>query len=157
MPVSLRHSLYRSYYDKEEGIGYSMMRIPIGGTDFDLKPWAYNEFPENDKQLSNFTQLDDRDLHRIDQINNLKKVAGIDEIKFVGSAWSPPKWMKTNNAWSGYGSLKEEYYDTWANYHLKYLNLMAAKNIKYWAITTGNEPLNGVIGWFFIHFMSLGL
>ena len=33
---------------------------------------------------------------------------------------------------------------------------MLAKNITIWAISTGNEPLNGVIGWLFVHFMSLG-
>lgn len=25
-----------------------------------------------------------------------------------------------------------------------------------WAISTGNEPLNGVVGFFFVHFMSMG-
>lgn len=33
---------------------------------------------------------------------------------------------------------------------------MAGKGINFWAFSTGNEPLNGIIGWFFIHFMSLG-
>lgn len=84
MPISLRHSLYRSYYAQDEGMGYTMMRIPIGGCDFDLEPWAYNENPAGDIRLDNFTHLDARDLHRIDQINELKQVANIDEIKFVG-------------------------------------------------------------------------
>lgn len=38
----------------------------------------------------------------------------------------------------------------------RFLELMFAKNITLWAISTGNEPLNGVIGWLFVHFMSLG-
>lgn len=42
-----------------------MTRIPIGGCDFDLSPWAYNELPVNDIYLSNFTQLDKRDLDRV--------------------------------------------------------------------------------------------
>lgn len=33
---------------------------------------------------------------------------------------------------------------------------MNEQGIRFWAITTGNEPLNGVIGWVFVHFMSLG-
>lgn len=156
MPMSLRHAFYRNYYAKDEGIGYTMMRIPIGGCDFDFEPWAYNESPTNDIKLENFTRLDKRDVDRIEQINELKKVAQIDEIKLMGAAWSPPKWMKSNNKWTGYSHLKTEYYQTWAEYHLQYLRLMAAQNMDYWAISTGNEPLNGVIGWFFIHFMSLG-
>lgn len=157
MPTSLRHAFYRNYYNQDEGIGYTMMRIPIGGCDFDFEPWAYNESPMNDIKLQNFTRLDKRDLDRIEQINELKSVAQIDEIKLMGVAWSPPKWMKSNNDWTGFSSLKPEYYRTWAEYHLQYLRLMAARNISYWGISTGNEPLNGVIGWWFVHFMSLGL
>lgn len=157
MSTTLRHALYRNYYSQDEGIGYSMIRMPIGGCDFDLEPWAYNEYPENDKKLSSFTRLDTRDLKRNEQITDIKQVAKIDDIKIIGTAWSPPKWMKTNDAWSGFNSLRSEYYQTWADYHLQYLRLMAAENITFWGLSTGNEPLNGVIGWFFIHFMSLGL
>lgn len=45
---------------------------------------------------------------------------------------------------------------TWAEYHVRYLRLMDAQNVHFWAITTGNEPLNGIVGWVFVHFMSLG-
>lgn len=43
-----------------------------------------------------------------------------------------------------------------ADYHVKYLELMSEKNFSFWAISTGNEPLNGVIGPEFVRFMSLG-
>lgn len=42
-----------------------MTRIPIGSSDFDLAPWAYNERPVNDMNLSNFTRLDKRDEQRV--------------------------------------------------------------------------------------------
>lgn len=156
MSTILRQTLYNNYYSQNDGISYTMMRIPIGGCDFDLEPWAYNENPQNDRTLSNFTCLDDRDSHRIEQINELKRITKNENIKLIGAAWSPPRWMKTNNAWTGLGTLKTEFYQTWADYHLQFLRLMAEKNVHFWAISTGNEPLNGVIGWFFIHFMSLG-
>lgn len=35
----------------------NMMRIPIGGTDFDKEPWTYAEYPIGDTTLSNFTTL----------------------------------------------------------------------------------------------------
>lgn len=40
--------------------------------------------------------------------------------------------------------------------HCRFLQLMRDKNMPIWAISTGNEPLNAVIGWIFVHFMSLG-
>lgn len=152
----LRRHVYRSYFSKKTGIGYSMMRMSIGGCDFDLEPWAYNESPEHDPQLSSFNKLDKRDLEKIDQINELKKVSENADIKFVGAAWSPPPWMKTNGDWTGFSALRDEYYQTWADYHLRFLELMSEKNLTFWAISTGNEPLNGVIMQNFVHFMSLG-
>ncbi|XP_037943788.1 lysosomal acid glucosylceramidase-like [Teleopsis dalmanni] len=153
--TELQDHMYRSYF-AESGIGYNMLRTSIGGCDFDLEPWAYNEQPENDKNLSNFTKLDKRDEQKIEQIKRLKTISGFHDIKIMAAAWSPPKWMKSNNNWTGFSYLLPEFYQTWANYHLKFIELMHAKNLTIWAISTGNEPLNGVIGWFFVHFMSLG-
>lgn len=134
----------------------NIIRTPIGGCDFDLSPWAYNEFPENDASLSNFTQLDPRDVEKVVLLKKLMTDSNNFDIKFLGSAWSPPKWMKTNNDWTGFSSLKDEFYQTWADYHLKFLELMHQSGINFWAITTGNEPLNGVSAFLFIKFMSLG-
>lgn len=156
--------------------------MSIGGSDFDLRPWAYNEQPNNDQLLSNFTSLDPRDLQKVEQLKHLKKVAQLQELKIMAVAWSAPPWMKTNNRWTGFGQLRSQYYQTWADYHLKwvhheqqgelsktifmlinvphsfrrFLELMQAINMPVWAISTGNEPLNGVVGFFFVHFMSMG-
>jgi len=35
---------------------------------------------------------------------------GPDELYLTGAAWSSPRWMKTSNSYSGFGLLKEEYY-----------------------------------------------
>lgn len=144
LPESLQQSIYKSYFSEKIGIGFIMLRIPIGGCDFDLQPWAYNELPIDDKKLSNFTQLDLRDLEKVKQIKEMMKISENNEIKLMGVAWSPPKWMKQNNAWNGWSFLKPEFYQTWARYHLKYLKLMKEQGFDYWAISTGNEPLNGI-------------
>lgn len=157
LPQNLVDMVYNSYYSKEYGIGFNMMRIPIGGCDFDLAPWAYNEEPHNDKKLSNFYKLDQRDVEKVEQIKRLMEITDNNQIKFVGAAWSPPPWMKTNEDWSGLGYLKHEFYQTWADYHVRFLQLMNEVGLKFWAISTGNEPLNGTpLGALFIKFMSLG-
>lgn len=50
--------------------------------------------------------------------------------------------MKTKDSWSGEdgNQLKSEYYQTWADYHLKWFNLMDSVGLSIWAISTGNEP-----------------
>lgn len=65
LPQSLQDSIYESYYSATKGLGYTITRVPIGGCDFDLAPWAYNESPVNDKKLSNFTQLNKHDMDRV--------------------------------------------------------------------------------------------
>ncbi|XP_001994836.2 lysosomal acid glucosylceramidase [Drosophila grimshawi] len=155
LPTDLQDHIYRSYFH-QDGIGYNSVRMSIGGSDFDLQPWAYNELPRNDHSLSNFTTLDSRDLQKIEQLKRLKSVGRLNDLKIMAAAWSAPTWMKSNDRWTGFGQLKSEYYQTWAEYHLKFLELMQSKNMSVWAISTGNEPLNGVIGFFFVHFMSMG-
>lgn len=44
-----------------------------------------------------------------------------ERIDIVATTWSPAKWMKTNNDYSGVSMLKQEYYQTYADYHLKYV------------------------------------
>ena len=47
------------------------------------------------------------------------------EIKLFGSPWSPPAWMKTNHKFNESGSLRGEvggdYYQTWANYFVRFV------------------------------------
>lgn len=152
----LKANVFKSYFSKKQGNAFNMIRTPIGGCDFDLEPWAYNEVPENDAKLTNFTKLDPRDDQKVSDIKQLMQVSNNSDIKIIGSAWSPPRWMKTNNAWTGLSALKSDYYQAWADYHVRYLELMHQNDIKFWAITTGNEPLNGVSAFLFIKFMSLG-
>lgn len=153
---NLKKSILESYFSKEKGLGFTFLRTSIGGCDFDLQPWAYNELPEHDASLTNFTQLDKRDLLKISIINEIKSILKTDDLKIVAAAWSPPKWMKTNNRWTGFSALKSEYYETWADYHIRFLKLMKQANAPIWAISTGNEPMDGVFLVPFVKFMSLG-
>lgn len=143
---NLQRCLFRSYFSHSDGMAYSYLRIPIGGSDFDFTPWAYNEYPENDAKLSNFTKLDPRDLERNAQLKDLKSIAKNPSIKLLAAAWGPPKWMKFNNEWKGGedSQLKPKYYQTWAEYHLKWLRLMDKDGLQIWAMSTGNEPKSAI-------------
>lgn len=50
--------MFRSYYSKT-GIEYNLGRVPIGGTDFSINPYTYDD-GEPDPQLKRFnlTQAD---------------------------------------------------------------------------------------------------
>jgi glucosylceramidase len=72
----------------------------------------------------------------------MKQILAINPaIKILGSPWSPPAWMKTNNDTRG-GRLKPEYYSVYAKYLVKYIQGMKAQGIPIDAITIQNEPLH---------------
>lgn len=141
----LQQCFYNSYFAIDEGLRYTLMRIPIGCSDFDIEKWAYNLTPENDKKLSNFTQLSRQDRLRNQQIKQLKSASGNGNLQIIGCAWSPPPWMKSKNQWNGRtdNQLKPEYYQTWANYLTRWARLMIQDGIPIWGLSTGNEPLYG--------------
>ncbi|WP_374163132.1 glycoside hydrolase family 30 beta sandwich domain-containing protein [Arcticibacter sp. MXS-1] len=123
-----------------KNIGISYLRISIGASDLDEKPFSYNDLPEGetDPQLKKFSLDPDRKY----LIPLLKEILAINpEIKILGSPWSPPAWMKTNNHTKG-GSLKPEYYPSYAQYFVKYIQGMKAEGIKIDAVTVQNEPLH---------------
>jgi glucosylceramidase len=53
-------------------------------------------------------------------------------VKFFGSSWSGPAWLKTNEKLFGKGTLKEgtgsKTWKTYANYLLKYKNFLILQN-----------------------------
>lgn len=52
--------------------------------------------------------------------------------------------MKTNGEWGGISFLKQNYYQIWANYYVKFFEEYAKHNISFWGVTTQNEPSNGL-------------
>ncbi len=121
-------------------IGVSYLRISIGASDLDAVPFSYNDLPigETDVELNKFSINEDMK----NLIPVLKEIIAINpSIKIMGSPWSPPVWMKTNQSSKG-GSLNPKYYDVYAKYFVKYVKAMAAEGITIDAITVQNEPLH---------------
>ncbi|XP_031621874.1 lysosomal acid glucosylceramidase-like [Contarinia nasturtii] len=138
----LRRCFFKSYFSHTIGAAYTLLRIPIGGSDFDTEPWAYNMYPENDTNLSNFTRLNHRDIRRNAQIKEMMCVSKNQDVKILGGTWGPPKSWKELGRWGGGtdNQLKKEFYQAWADYHLRWINLMKEDNMNILAISTGNEP-----------------
>jgi glucosylceramidase len=122
-------------------IGISYLRISIGASDLSDRVFSYDDLPEGetDPEMTGFSL----DPEKEDLIPVLKEILAINpSIKILGSPWSAPLWMKTNNASVG-GSLKPEYYNAYAKYFVKYIQGMEAEGITIDAITIQNEPLYG--------------
>ncbi len=139
-PANRTAILKEIFATNDNNIGISYLRISIGASDLSEKVFSYNDLPdgETDPQMSRFSI----DIEKTDLIPIIKEILAINpDIKIMGSPWSAPTWMKTNNNSKG-GSLKPEYYDAYALYFVKYLKSMKAEGINIDAITIQNEPLH---------------
>ncbi|MGN7204650.1 glycoside hydrolase family 30 protein [Pedobacter sp. SAFR-022] len=141
LPEVTKDSLLKELFStKNNGIGVSYLRISIGASDLSAAPFSYNDLPEGqtDPNQEKFSLA----MEQTDFLPVLKRIVAINPaIKIMGSPWSPPTWMKDNNSFKG-GSLKPEFYQSYANYFVKYIQAMKAEGITIDAITIQNEPLH---------------
>jgi len=132
--------LHQLFSTEGNGIGVSYIRVSIGSSDMNAHVYSYDDMPagETDPDLKNFSLAPDR----VHVIPVLKEILAIDPtIKILGSPWSAPAWMKTNDDVRG-GFLKPEDYGAYAKYFVKYIQGMKAEGIPIDAVTVQNEPLN---------------
>ncbi len=121
-------------------IGVSYLRVSIGASDLNARVFSYDDLPPGqiDPEMNRFSLAPDR----ADVIPVLKEILKIaPDLKIMGSPWSPPVWMKSNNKSIG-GNLKPEFYRAYATYFVKYIQAMKAEGIRIGAITIQNEPLH---------------
>lgn len=142
LPASTKDALLEELFHWDSTfIGVSYLRISIGASDLSAETFTYNDLPagQTDEDMEHFSiAREQKDLVPV-----LKKIVALyPQIKILGSPWSAPVWMKTNNAFIG-GSLKPEYYAAYAKYFVKYIQAMKAEGITIDAITPQNEPLHG--------------
>src|ERR1035441_8247476 len=85
----------------------SGLRVSIGASDMNERVYSYDDLPagETDVEMAKLSLGPDR----ADVIPVLKEILAIRPgIKILGSPWSAPAWMKTNDDVKG-GELKSEY------------------------------------------------
>ena len=139
LPAKTRSTLMRELFSTDDGIGLSMLRNPIGASDFARSIYSYDDQPagETDPRLSDFSLAHDR-AYLIPRIAEAKALNP--ELVTMGTPWSPPGWMKTSDSMIQ-GSLKERYYSAYARYLLDYLKGYARAGVPVDFISAQNEPL----------------
>lgn len=153
-----RTAFLEETFSREKGAGMSLIRVSIGASDFclgDNYTWCDAE------GMQNFAvHAQDRDY----LFPVLREIYAINpDVKIIGSPWSCPRWMKcqmpggnnwdaskfnvavtdetTYNSWTG-GRLKPSCYDDYAEYFVKWIQVMKGEGFDIHAITMQNEPLN---------------
>jgi len=136
LPQASQEKLLKACFDPVEGNGYTLCRTTIHSCDYAEGMYTYAEVP-GDKDLQHFTIEHDRQ-ERLPFIRRAQQAAK-GNLRLYASPWSPPGWMKTNGEMLHGGKLKPEYFQTWADYFVKYVKAYAAEGIPIWGLTVQNE------------------
>ena len=129
--------IYKAYFDRTEGHGYSLCRTHINSCDFALGNYAYSDV-EGDVELRHFSI--DRDRKALLPMIKAAHSWGNEPFKLFASPWSPPAWMKTTGKMNQGGKLKPEFRAAWADYYVRFIKEYQKEGIDIWGLTVQNEP-----------------
>lgn len=123
-------------FDKNDGAAFTMGRIPIGSSDYGVSRYSLNDSPNPDPEMNNFSL--DRDRMRL--IPYIKAALELQpNLVMWGSPWSPPPWMKSNNAFDR-GNMLDDHLGAHALYLAKFVEEYAKEGINVAAVQPQNEP-----------------
>ena len=142
MPLQNRAAILKELFGQgPNDLNINYLRISIGASDLDATVFSYDDLKEGevDPDLKKMSIAKDQEF----LIPILKEIQSIQpNLKLIASPWSPPVWMKDNGKSKG-GHLLTKYYETYAQYFVKYIQLMRAEGLQMNAVTIQNEPEHG--------------
>ena len=142
MPQDKREAFLKHMFDTKNGIGSSLIRVCIGGSDFSIERFTWC-----DKEgIENFAPAEYDLKYVIPVLKEIKKINP--SLRIIGSPWTAPRWMKKEvnsnvdrYSWTG-GTLKPSCYQDYAEYFVKWIQYMQSQGLDIYAVTLQNEPLN---------------
>jgi len=109
----------------------------MNSCDFSSKSYTY--VSNEDKELKTFDIAVDKE-YKIPLIKKAMEMIG-SKVSFYISPWSPPAFMKDNNSMLRGGKLLPQFYQSWANYYVKYIKALQKEGLPVWGLTVQNEPM----------------
>jgi glucosylceramidase len=138
-----RKEALRMLFSPSKGIGLSVLRQPMGASDFALSDYSYDDLPAGqplspgDSDLRHFSIDHDRGYI----IPLLREALALNPgLKIIASPWSPPGWMKTSGSMIQ-GALLPSAYSPLAKYFVRFVEEYETAGVPIYAVTMQNEPL----------------
>lgn len=129
-----KRKVIEAYFDPEKGLGFNFCRTHIHSCDFSLDHYTYVK--DNDETLESFSIERDH-KYILPFIKDAAEAAG--DMVLFASPWTPPAWMKDNNDMCHGGRLLEKYYQTWADYMVRYALEYKKEGFPLFGMTVQNE------------------
>ena len=142
MSAEDRSAFLREIFCTTKGMGSSLIRVCIGGSDFSLDEFTCCDTPG----IENFAMHPSDVQYLYPVLDEIMRINP--DVKIIGSPWSCPRWMKiTENGGAAYdrwtaGRLNPAYYKDYAEYFVRWILAMEQRGYPVYAVTLQNEPLN---------------
>ncbi len=151
--------LFSTDESKGDALGLTVLRLPIGASDFADPVFTYNDIPygEDDFNLTQFSIAHDTDpvnpksalagyntTNGSSVMSMLKKAQQLsgNNIVFTACPWTAPIWMRTTNEWISVNksTLRSNCYGVYADYQVKFLQSYRDNGISVSSLSPENEP-----------------
>lgn len=133
-----RTALLGELFGPPPGLGLSMVRVPIGASDFSVEHYSFGDQPVGgrDDSLAEFSlpQVTKQALALTRDAMAINP-----QLTVMATPWSPPGWMKTSNSLIG-GTLNSGDYDVFAAYLLRSIQAFAEEGVELDLLSIQNEP-----------------
>lgn len=136
-PARRTEWLRKLFAPPPEGIGLSLLRLPIGSTDLSRRRYSLAPKPpgRTDGKLElDLAPMRDTVLPVLRQVLRIRP-----RLRIIASPWSPPGWMKTSGNLIG-GSLLPMHEMDFARYLVAFVEAMRQLQVPIFALTIQNEP-----------------
>jgi glucosylceramidase len=132
-----RQRALRLLFAASDGARFRFGRIPIGASDYALARYTLDDVP-GDYALQHFSIDRDRRL-LIPYVR--AALAHQPALRIWASAWTPPPWMKTNDAYDS-GAMREDpaTLDAYARYLARFVESYRGEGLTIEAVHVQNEP-----------------
>lgn len=132
-----RERAMRLLFDRSDGAGFTIGRIPVGASDYAMDRYSLAPVAD-DFGMAHFSIERDRRL----LIPYIQAALALNpDLVLWASPWSPPPWMKTNNAFDR-GDIRQDpqILQAHALYLARFVEEYAAEGIRIRAVHPQNEP-----------------
>jgi len=137
LPAEKQEAVLRALFDPQEGAGFTAMKTPLGGTDFQSAgPWfTYDDTP-GDVELKNFSV--ERDFGPAGVGTYILRAQKYGHFALQAPMDYPPDWMLDDV--EKHQDIPEKYYPVLAKYFIRYLEEYKRHGIVVDYLSLFNEP-----------------